>query len=159
MVSQVLYFKVLLSRALIVDVPGRQILPLDRLSNWQSDWPVEGHHLNSPTVTPPNSFPLPNRLIYKILPAAQWQSAVDAGVFTGSPVDHADGYIHFSSADQLDETMTKHFAGQSDLVILEVDPDQLGDKLKWEPSRGGDLFPHLYGDLPVDAVKDVRPAK
>ena len=75
-----------------------------------------------------------------------------AGVFRGSEIDRRDGFIHFSTAAQAVETAAKHFAGQRDLLLLYVDTATLGDKLKWEPSRGGALFPHLYGDLPLAAV-------
>jgi uncharacterized protein (DUF952 family) len=81
-----------------------------------------------------------------------WRNAERDGTFRGSPVDLQDGFIHFSTAAQAAETAAKHFAGQSDLVLLNVDADMFGDKLKWEPSRGGALFPHLYGDLDVKAV-------
>ncbi len=96
-------------------------------------------------------------LIYKIAPKALWVEAEQAGVFTGAPIDLADGYIHFSTAEQARETAAKHFAGQSDLVLAAIDADQLGDLLKWEPSRGGELFPHLYRALRMDEVKSVRP--
>src|SRR5437879_4938354 len=85
--------------------------------------------------------------IYKILPRADWRAAQVAGRFEGSPVDQADGFIHFSTAAQAGETARRHFASQADLVVLEVEADDLGAALKWEPSRGGDLFPHLYGAL------------
>lgn len=98
---------------------------------------------------------LPN--IYKILSRTVWECAVARGVFAGAPVDLADGYVHFSTAAQVRETARRHFAGQEDLLLLHVDAAQLGDALKWEPSRGGDLFPHLYAGLPVDAVKRVDP--
>ena len=89
---------------------------------------------------------------YKILTADQWAQFKTDGVFTGAPVDVADGYIHMSTADQLDETLAKHFAGQSGLVIATIDLTQLGHALKWEVSRGGALFPHYYGALPIAAV-------
>src|ERR671919_180454 len=95
--------------------------------------------------------------IYKILPASLWQDAQRAGVFHGSPVDLADGYIHFSTAQQAVETAAKHFAGQRDLVLLHVDADALGDALKWEPSRGGALFPHLYAELDIHHVSRADP--
>jgi uncharacterized protein (DUF952 family) len=96
--------------------------------------------------------------IYKILPSAEWAAAEAAGVFTGSAVDHQDGYIHFSTAAQATETARRYFAGQADLVVLEVEGDALGEALKWEPSRGGDLFPHLYGVLPAGQVSAVHAA-
>jgi uncharacterized protein (DUF952 family) len=95
--------------------------------------------------------------IYKICGAAAWTAAERAGEFTGAPVDLADGYIHFSTADQVAETAAKHFAGQSPLVLVAVDADALGAALKWEPSRGGALFPHLYGTLPLTAVRWAKP--
>jgi uncharacterized protein (DUF952 family) len=96
-------------------------------------------------------------LIYKICSAALWRQAEEAGRFDGAPVDVADGYIHFSTAAQLRETAARHFAGQDDLVLVAVERDALGTALKDEPSRGGDLFPHLYGPLPLSAVRWARP--
>ena len=95
-------------------------------------------------------------LIYKIAPAALWAAAEPAGVFTGAPVDVADGYIHFSTAAQARETAAKHFAGQADLKLVAIEAGALGAALKWEPSRGGALFPHLYAPLPLTAVRWVR---
>ncbi len=89
---------------------------------------------------------------YKILTAAQWAQFRSSGVFHGAPVDLADGYIHLSTRDQLQGTLTKHFAGQSGLVIAEVDLAQLGATVRWEVSRGNALFPHIYGPLPMAAV-------
>ncbi len=91
-------------------------------------------------------------IIYKILPAPLWQSAREAGIFKGAPVDEADGFIHYSTAEQVQETARRHFAGQDDLVLLAVDGDALGEALVYEPSRGGALFPHLYGPMPLSAV-------
>ena len=91
-------------------------------------------------------------LAYKILTAEQWAQFESEGEFTGAPVDLADGYIHMSTADQLGETLAKHFAGQTGLVVATVDLTKLGDALKWEVSRGGALFPHHYGALPMAAV-------
>ncbi|MCX7313119.1 MAG: DUF952 domain-containing protein [Alphaproteobacteria bacterium] len=93
--------------------------------------------------------------IYKICTASEWQEAERSGVYRGSAVDLKDGFIHFSTAEQAAETAAKWFAGQRDLVLVAVDADSLGDALKWEPSRGGALFPHLYGPLPVKAVERV----
>lgn len=90
--------------------------------------------------------------IYKICLIALWADAQRNGAFTGAPVDLADGYIHFSTAEQVRDTAAKHFAGQHDLMLLWIDSRALGDKLKWEPSRGGALFPHLYGELDVKHV-------
>jgi uncharacterized protein (DUF952 family) len=96
-------------------------------------------------------------VIYKILPASEWRTAQADGVFRGSAVDRKDGFIHFSTAEQAAETATRHFAGQRDLVLVSVDSAALGDRLKWEPSRGGALFPHLYGELPTTAALRVEP--
>jgi uncharacterized protein (DUF952 family) len=98
-----------------------------------------------------------SRTIYKICPAALWRAAERAGVFPGSEVDGRDGFIHFSTATQAAETAAKHFAGRDDLLLVAVDADALGDRLKWEPSRGGALFPHLYGALDLTAVRRVDP--
>jgi uncharacterized protein (DUF952 family) len=96
-------------------------------------------------------------IIYKICPAALWHEAERSGIFHGAQVDIRDGFIHFSTAGQASETAAKHFAGQQDLVLVRVDAAKLGDRLKWEPSRGGALFPHLYGDLDLAAVTKVEP--
>jgi uncharacterized protein (DUF952 family) len=98
-----------------------------------------------------------SHLIYKVCPAAEWRAAVAAGAYRGSAVDLRDGFIHFSTGAQLAETLRRHFAGQRDLVLAAVDPDDLGAGLRWEPSRGGDLFPHLYGELPVALARNVTP--
>ncbi len=91
-------------------------------------------------------------LIYKILRRPEWDAFHAAGETAGAPVDLADGFIHFSAAPQLAETAAKWFAGQSDLVLVACDADTLGDALKWEPSRGGALFPHLYRKLRLSEV-------
>ena len=96
--------------------------------------------------------------IYKILNRAEWRAAQGAGRFEGSAIDRQDGYIHFSTAAQAQETARRHFAGQADLVVLEVDAGSLGAALRWEPSRGGDLFPHLYGPLDVRLVARMSDA-
>jgi uncharacterized protein (DUF952 family) len=103
-------------------------------------------------TSPPQS-----KTIYKICDAAAWQAAERMGEFAGAPVDLADGYIHFSAADQVAETAGKHFADQRDLVLVAVTADELGAALKWEPSRGGALFPHLYGVLALHAVRWTKP--
>ena len=95
--------------------------------------------------------------IFKIVPASLWADAEAAGQFAGSPVDVADGFIHFSTAAQAPETAARHFAGQAGLLLAAIDADALGTGLRWEPSRGGDLFPHLYGVLPLSAVVWVEP--
>jgi uncharacterized protein (DUF952 family) len=93
--------------------------------------------------------------IYKILPRADWQAAEAAGRYEGSELDRTDGFIHFSTAEQAQETGRRHFRGQPDLVVLEVEADDLGATLRFEPSRGGDLFPHLYRSLPTSLVRRV----
>jgi uncharacterized protein (DUF952 family) len=96
-------------------------------------------------------------LIYKISEAALRREAERDGVFRGAAIDLADGYIHLSTAAQVAETAGKHFAGQRDLVLAAIEAESLGANLKWEPARGGALFPHLYGTLPMDAVRWVKP--
>jgi uncharacterized protein (DUF952 family) len=98
-------------------------------------------------------------LIYKILSAEAWRAAVAQGRFEGAGVDLADGYIHFSTTAQVEETAAKHFAGQDGLVLVGVDEGKLGDKLVYEVSRGGALFPHLYGPLPTAAAAFALPLK
>ena len=97
------------------------------------------------------------RLIYHMCRRAEWTVAEGAGLYCGSSQDVADGFIHFSAATQIRESARKHRAGQEDLVLVTVDAARLGSALKWEPSRGGALFPHLYGPLPLDAVLRVDP--
>ena len=96
-------------------------------------------------------------MIYKILPATLWAEAVASGSLRGSPVDLADGFIHFSTATQVRDTAVKHFAGIHDLVLVAVDAELLGTALEWEPSRGGALFPHLYAPLAVKLAAWVKP--
>ncbi len=96
-------------------------------------------------------------IIYKILTAQQWQAAEAAGTFEGAPIDRKDGYIHFSDAATVRETAARHFAGQDDLLLAAVEAEKLGDALKWEVSRGGALFPHLYAGLPLNAVSWIVP--
>ena len=95
--------------------------------------------------------------IYKICEQAEWRAAEAAGQFRGSPVDLRDGFIHFSDAAQLAETAAKHFAGLTNLMLIAVDSAALGAALKWERSRNDELFPHLYGPLPLTAVRWARP--
>jgi uncharacterized protein (DUF952 family) len=97
--------------------------------------------------------------IYKICEAAHWARAQRDGEYRGSAVDFADGYIHFSAAAQVAATAAKHFAGMSDLILLAVGAEDLGAALKWETSRGGALFPHLYGALPLTAVRWAKPLR
>lgn len=93
---------------------------------------------------------------FKILTAQQWAEFERDRVFHGAPIDVADGYIHLSAAEQVEGTLDKHFAGQTGLHIAEVDLTLLGDAVRWEEARGGMLFPHLYGELPIDAVVAVE---
>lgn len=93
--------------------------------------------------------------LYKICPGSLWREAEQAGVFRGSTDDLRDGFIHLSTAAQLAETAAKHFTGQDNLLLIGVDEDALGDALRWEPSRGGALFPHVYAALPLAAVRFV----
>jgi uncharacterized protein (DUF952 family) len=99
----------------------------------------------------PADLPNPD-LIYKIVAETLWREAREKGVFHGAAIDLADGYIHFSGAGQVEQTARLHFAGQAGLLLVAVDPARLGPSLKWERSRGGEDFPHLYGTLPADAV-------
>jgi uncharacterized protein (DUF952 family) len=96
-------------------------------------------------------------IIFKICPIHLWQEAKAAGLFKGAPIDIQDGYLHFSTAEQVRETAAKHFAGQSDLLLIAIDADSLGDALRFEPSRGGALFPHLYAPLDLSAVLWMKP--
>jgi uncharacterized protein (DUF952 family) len=93
---------------------------------------------------------------FKILTAAEWAQFQTDGIFHGAPIDLADGYIHLSAADQLQGTLDKHFAQATGLVIATVNLTALGETVKWEVSRGGALFPHIYGPLPMAAVVGVR---
>jgi uncharacterized protein (DUF952 family) len=94
-------------------------------------------------------------LIYKIMSEAEWRAAQAAGLYTGSADDLRDGFIHFSTAEQVAGTRSKYFSGRSDLILLEVDAQALGGALRYEPARGGVLFPHLYGALPLSAIRKV----
>ena len=94
---------------------------------------------------------------YKLVDGGEWAEARTAGAYGGSAVDRADGYIHMSTADQLAETARRHYRGRGDLVLATVDLTGLGPSLRWEASRGGAMFPHLYGDLPMTAVQEDRP--
>ena len=93
--------------------------------------------------------PLLTMVVYKIVATEEWAEAEAAGVFAGAAVDRADGFIHFSTAEQAPETAAKWFAGRDDLTLAAIDAEALGKDLRWEPSRGGALFPHLYG-APAD---------
>ena len=92
------------------------------------------------------------KLIYHMCLRQEWELAVQSGAYAGSSQDRADGFIHFSTAEQLPESARRHRMGQVGLVLLAVDPQALGEALRWEPSRHGALFPHLYGTLPLSAV-------
>lgn len=94
-------------------------------------------------------------LIYKICPAPAWREAERRGLYAGSADDARDGFIHFSTALQVGGTLAKHFTGQADLFLVAVEAGALGDALKWEPSRGGELFPHLYAALDPHAAQSV----
>ncbi len=98
-----------------------------------------------------------SEIVYKIVPATLWQKAQESGIFEGAPVDLADGFIHFSTALQAPETAARHFAGQTGLLLIAIEAAALGDALVFEPSRGGDLFPHLYASLPLAAVLWEQP--
>lgn len=90
--------------------------------------------------------------VYKVVSRDVFDASDPAGTFAGMPIDLKDGYVHFSTARQLGETLRQHFAGQGDLVVFSVHSRDLGANLRWEPSRGGQLFPHLHGELPMSAV-------
>ena len=96
-------------------------------------------------------------MIYKILTEGEWKAFHDAGHFIGAPVDIKDGFIHFSTAEQVEETARKHFAGLATLVLVAIDPNALADGLKYEVSRGGALFPHYYGTLKSEHVVWSKP--
>ncbi len=93
--------------------------------------------------------------IYKVCSASAWREAERQGAFRGSADDRRDGFIHFSTASQVAGTVARHFAGQTGLFLIAINADMLGEALKWEPSRGGELFPHLYGDLDIGAVTKI----
>jgi uncharacterized protein (DUF952 family) len=95
--------------------------------------------------------------IYKICVESLWRDAEAAGRFDGAPIDTQDGYLHFSTDLQVRETAARHFSGQNNLLLIAIDAEALGDMLRYEPSRGGDLFPHLYGFLPLSAVRWTQP--
>ena len=103
----------------------------------------------------------PTQIIYKILPEELWLEAIEAGALAGAGIDKKDGYIHFSTGEQVEGTALQHFPGVKDLVLVAIDRTALeetcGEDFKMEPSRGGDLFPHLYVDLPLSAVLWTEP--
>ena len=96
-------------------------------------------------------------IIFKICQKSLWIAVEQAGFFAGAPIDLRDGYLHFSTALQVRETADKHFAGQDDLLLIAIDAERLESDLRYEPSRGGDLFPHLYAPLALSAVLWVKP--
>lgn len=96
-------------------------------------------------------------VIFKICPTEEWKAAEAVGIYAGSKKDRADGFLHFSTAEQLPGTLTRYYTDADDLVLVAVDASALSGALKYEPSRDGQLFPHLYGDLPRAAVRWVRP--
>lgn len=96
-------------------------------------------------------------LIYKVFRAGEWAELAAAGETRGAPVDRADGYVHFSTAGQLPGTLAKHFAGETGLLLLAVDAEAAGEALRWEPSRGGALFPHLHRPLALADLLWARP--
>jgi uncharacterized protein (DUF952 family) len=96
-------------------------------------------------------------LIYKILPEKLWRDAEAKGSFEGASIDLTDGFIHFSTAEQTRETADKHFAGQTGLMLVAVEAEQFGDAMKWEVSRGGALFPHLYAAMPTTSAAWAKP--
>jgi uncharacterized protein (DUF952 family) len=100
---------------------------------------------------------MPDRIVYKVMSAAEQKQMERDGVFRGSRADIADGYIHLSCGSQLAATVDKHFSAVEGLVLVAVDLSRLGDTVRWEPSRGGQLFPHIYGVLPVSAVVSAVP--
>ena len=113
--------------------------------------------MTAPDARP--QWPQLTMVVYKIVAADEWRDAEAAGVFAGAAIDRADGFIHFSTAGQAPETAAKWFAGREDLTLAAVDADALGADLRWEPSRGGALFPHLYAALPMSAVVWSRPLR
>lgn len=110
------------------------------------------------TRRPVKVLPEGPRIVYKLLTLADWQAAAAAKVFSGSGIDVADGFIHLSAADQVGETLSRHFASVAGtLVLLAVDLGLVEGDVKWEPSRGGALFPHVYGTIPLAAVVAAEP--
>ena len=95
------------------------------------------------------------KILYKIMTQAQWSNAKAHGVFAGSDIDVKDGFIHLSAAHQVRATAAKHFSNQRDLVLLFIEEEKLSAGLKWEVSRGDDLFPHYYGQLPINSIMKV----
>jgi len=97
-----------------------------------------------------------NRLVYKICPRLEWNAALAEGVYRGSAVDRRDGFIHLSGEAQVEETRRRHFAGQRDLLLVTFEAADLGQDLRYEPSRNGELFPHFHGELRVSLAREVK---
>ena len=115
-----------------------------------------GHLCVAPILPSSNLSPFVPT-IYKICGTCEWRVAELAGVFRGTSADERDGFIHFSTAAQVGETAARHFAGAAELTLVAIDADRLAEALRWERSRGGELFPHLYGPLPLSAVLWAKP--
>jgi uncharacterized protein (DUF952 family) len=96
-------------------------------------------------------------IIYHMCKVEEWKAVYESGVYWGSSQDQEDGFIHFSTAEYIVDSAAKHRAGQDGLLLLSVDSDTLGDAVKWEEARGGILFPHVYGGLPVSSVSEMEP--
>ena len=110
------------------------------------------------SMMPPTVYPGPSMIaVYKVVAAGEWREACLAGAYSGSPDDRRDGFVHLSGAHQLAGTLAKHYRGKTDLVLIAFDAKALGPQLKFEPSRGGELFPHLYGHLPTHLALWQRP--
>jgi uncharacterized protein (DUF952 family) len=108
-------------------------------------------------MLPRKSAGLKVPVLYKIMSKQEWETAQAQGTYEGSEVDRKDGFIHLSAAHQVRATAEKHFSGKTDLVLISVSEESLGPSLKWETSRGGDLFPHIYGPLQLDSIGDAVP--
>jgi uncharacterized protein (DUF952 family) len=108
-------------------------------------------------MVPRNSAGLKVPVLYKIMSKQEWKTAQAQGIYEGSEVDRKDGFIHLSAAHQVRATAEKHFSGKADLVLISVRDESLGPSLKWETSRGSDLFPHIYGPLQLDAMGEAVP--
>jgi uncharacterized protein (DUF952 family) len=108
-------------------------------------------------MVPRKSAGLKVPVLYKIMSKQEWETAQAQGIYEGSEVDRKDGFIHLSAAHQVRTTAQRHFSGKADLVLVSIAQENLGPSLKWETSRGGDLFPHIYGPLQLDAIGDAVP--
>lgn len=126
------------------------------MSMSKPDMNTQADNPEDPAKRAAEDAPNAHSRVFKIEQSDVWQEAQKRGAYNGAPVDLADGFIHFSAADQVAKTLAKHFAGQKNLLLIAVDSAKLGSSLRWEASRGGALFPHLYADLPMDAVVEAR---